>query len=139
MLGAARVGKSTFMQRALDLNAPPSPNAPVSARKMSVDGQIYVVRLFELGFDQVEFGGNDEDDGIVWPEELGDLALPRIDGALTLYDVTNQKSLAEVPGVLSKFGDIRFSLRQTRNEMGAHIRCDRCHQQSVTSLCPGFL
>ncbi|KAI9696898.1 MAG: hypothetical protein M1820_007973 [Bogoriella megaspora] len=101
VLGAARVGKSTFMQRALDLATPPPASTPVSARKMSVDGNVYVVRLFELGFDQVEFGGNDEDENIIWPEKVGDMVIPKIDGALALYDVTNQNSLAQVPGVLN--------------------------------------
>ncbi|KAI9665976.1 MAG: hypothetical protein M1821_003911 [Bathelium mastoideum] len=100
VLGTAHVGKSTFMQGVLDLKTPPTPNAPMSARKMSLDGRVYVVRLFELGFDQVEFGGNEEDENIVWPEKVGDLVMPKVDGTLVLYDVTNQKSLAEVPGVL---------------------------------------
>ncbi|KAI9690987.1 MAG: hypothetical protein M1822_008607 [Bathelium mastoideum] len=95
VLGTAHVGKSTFMQGVLDLKTPPTPNAPMSARKMSLDGRVYVVRLFELGFDQVEFGGNEEDENIVWPEKLGDLVMPKVDGTLVLYDVTNQKSLAE--------------------------------------------
>ena len=117
VLGAARVGKSTFMQRALDLAIPPPPTAPVSARKMSVDGHVYVVRLFELGFDQVEFGSNQEDEDIVWPEKLGDFVIPRIDGALALYDVTNQNSLAEVPSALSKFLSRVISMKKSETRL----------------------
>ena len=95
------------MQRALDLAALPSPNAPVGARKMSIDKHVYVVRLFELAFDQVEFGGSEEDENIVWPDKVGDLVAPTMDGALVLYDVTNRRSLAEVPGALSKFTTTR--------------------------------
>ncbi len=98
VLGAARVGKSTFIQRAFDL--PSRSSSRSNSRKMSIDGSIYAVRLHELPFKEVEV---EDDKSINWPERIGDAVLPAIDGALVLYDVMGQESLADVPRFLSEW------------------------------------
>lgn len=97
VLGAAGVGKTTFVQRILELKARPA--SAFSARKMAIDGVIYLVRLVEIPFDDIDIG---DDEGITWPDTIDDLATPRIDGAFALYDVMNQETLAKIPEMLSQ-------------------------------------
>jgi hypothetical protein len=96
VLGAAGVGKTTFVQRMLELRN--RPTSAFSARKMAIDNNIYLVRLVELPFDDITI---DDDEAILWPDTIEDLATPRIDGAFTMYDVMNQNTLAKVPEILS--------------------------------------
>ncbi len=98
VLGAAKTGKSTFVQCALDLKKPAVSAA--STKKVSLEGATSVLRLIELPIDEVGMTINQEID---WPERVGDQAMPRIDGALVLYDVTNQGSIAQVPSILGEF------------------------------------
>ncbi len=97
LLGAPAVGKSTFIGRALELRQ--SPEGCVSSRKMSIDGVVYNVRLLEIAPGTVEIKG---DRTIRWPKVLDDRAMPSVDGALTLYDVTNASSIDKVPELLSE-------------------------------------
>lgn len=106
VLGSPRVGKSTFVQRAFDLRAPP--HTPFTSRKMSIDGNVYVVRLIELTYDDLDL---DDEKRICWPDVLDSLPVPTIDGAFTLYDVMNKESLVQVPETLSKFA-AKLSSRQ---------------------------
>ncbi len=70
----------------------------MAERKLSIKGEDYIVRLLELPIEDVDI---DEDDNTVsWPETIEDKMMPRIDGALTLYDVKDQASLEHVPGML---------------------------------------
>ncbi|KAF2741078.1 ras GEF [Polyplosphaeria fusca] len=96
VLGARATGKSTFIRRALSL--PSTGPAAISSRKMAIDGGYYIVRFMELCFGDVQIG---QGNSIRWPETIDGLAPPRIDGAITIYDVTNHESLAKVPEVLS--------------------------------------
>ncbi|KAI7518597.1 hypothetical protein KC317_g22856, partial [Hortaea werneckii] len=89
VIGAEGVGKSTFVQRALDL--PHLPDSPAAERKLPVDDGEYLVRLLELPIDDVYV---DDDDTVGWPDTIGDKMLPRIDGAITLYDVQDKDSFA---------------------------------------------
>ena len=97
VLGAPAVGKSTFVHCALDLNKPST--SPVASKKVSLEGQISIVRLFELGLDDVEVTS---EQSMRWPERVGDESMPRIDGVLALYDVMNQSSIAPIPPLLSE-------------------------------------
>lgn len=97
VLGASRVGKTTFIMNTLDLRTPP--NSAFNTRKMAIDEHVYLVRLVELPFDDIPDLAND--DGICWPDTIDDLATPRIDGAYVLYDVTNRESLSPIPEMLS--------------------------------------
>lgn len=96
VLGAESVGKSTFIQYAFGL-----PNLPVSQAtesKIPLKGDEHIVRLLELPIDDVEI---DEDDGTVsWPETIEDKIMPRIDGALALYDITDEDTLKNLPVML---------------------------------------
>jgi hypothetical protein len=96
-LGSPRVGKSTFIERALDL--PESISTARSSKKMSLDGVIYVVRLFEVLIEDVTINGS----GIVrWPRFVDDEKLPPVDGVLMLYDATDEASVNEIPDILCK-------------------------------------
>ena len=95
VLGARGSGKSTFIRHALNLpNAGP---AAVCTRRMTIDGGLYVVRFLEMSIDDVQVR---DQNCIKWPDALDDLTTPRIDGAVTIYDVTSEQSLARVPEVL---------------------------------------
>ncbi|KAI7006312.1 ras GEF, partial [Hortaea werneckii] len=96
VIGAEGVGKSTFVQRALDL--PRLPDSQAAERKLPVDDGEYLVRLLELPIDDVYV---DDDDTVGWPDTIGDKMLPRIDGAITLYDVQDKDSFADIPEVLT--------------------------------------
>ncbi|KAL1623489.1 hypothetical protein SLS54_004479 [Diplodia seriata] len=96
VIGDSAVGKTRFIDRAFDLRT--RSHARTATRKMSIDGTVYTVRLVEVPFEELDI---EHDDRICWPEKIDDMPAPRIDGALMLYDVMNQESLAQVPGMLS--------------------------------------
>ncbi|KAI9697262.1 MAG: hypothetical protein M1836_004826 [Candelina mexicana] len=96
LLGAHGVGKSTFIARALDLRQPPEVAVPT--RKMLIDSVVYDIRLLKLTPGTVEIKG---DGTIRWPKALDGKTIPSVDGALTLYDVTNESSIDQVPELLS--------------------------------------
>jgi len=98
VLGSPQVGKSTFIQRSFDLRA--LPDSPFTSRKMSIDGNVYVVRLVELAYDDLDL---DEHKRICWPDTIAGNPVPVIDGAFTLYDVLNRDSLGEIPDALGKW------------------------------------
>lgn len=97
VLGATGVGKSTFVQCALDLKKPAI--SPSSTKKVSLEGVISIVRLIELQLEDVTIT---EDCSICWPTEIGDQSVPRIDGALVMCDVMDQSSMSKAHGILSK-------------------------------------
>ena len=98
VLGAEGVGKSTFIQKALDISNPIATCA--AERKISVKGADYIVRLLETAIEDVDW--DDEEETINWPETIDDKMMPRIDGALVLYDIKDESSLENVPEMLSK-------------------------------------
>jgi hypothetical protein len=96
VLGHRATGKSTFIRRALNL--PDVGAGAVCTRKMTIDGGYYIVRFLEMPLSEVHVG---EQNTIMWPQMSEDLGTPRIDGAVTIYDVTNGDSLKDVKEVLS--------------------------------------
>lgn len=92
IIGADGVGKSSFVQRALDLACPPATN-PSSAR-MAVDNVTHMVTLFELELEHFEL---DPCQPIQWPKEANGHIVPRLDAALVLYDVMSRNSIRELP------------------------------------------
>ncbi|KAH6618460.1 ras guanine nucleotide exchange factor domain-containing protein [Boeremia exigua] len=96
VLGARGAGKSTFIRRALGL--PDATAAAACTRKWTIDGAPYLVRFLEMSFNDVQIGDRHH---VKWPETIHDMATPRIDGAVTLYDVTSEGSLARVPEMLN--------------------------------------
>jgi len=97
VIGAERVGKSTFMQNALDL--PFLSDSQAVERKIGIDGNDYLLRLLEIPIDEIVI---EDDDTVSWPETIEDKFMPQIDGALTLYDVKDQGSLENIPEMLSE-------------------------------------
>ncbi|KAI0025673.1 ras GEF [Xylariomycetidae sp. FL0641] len=92
VIGANGVGKSHFIQRAMALSRVPGPN-PTTAR-INIDNVPYAVTLFEL---DLEYFDVDPDRQIKWPKQMGGAIMPRVNGVLILYDVTNQDSIIELP------------------------------------------
>ncbi|KAJ4297702.1 hypothetical protein N0V90_005597 [Kalmusia sp. IMI 367209] len=97
VLGARGSGKSTFIRRALNL--PNVGAGAVCTRKMTIDGGLYLVRFLEMSINDVQIRDHT---CIGWPETVEDVVTPRIDGAVTIYDVTSDKSLARVPEILGQ-------------------------------------
>lgn len=97
VIGATRAGKSTFVRCALDLKK--SGVSSSSIKKVSLEGVVSVLRLLEIQLEDVAINENRTID---WPSMVGDLATPRIDGALVLCDVMDRSSMADVVDVLSK-------------------------------------
>ena len=100
VLGTSGVGKSTFVQCAFDLKQPPS--SPISSKKVSLEGALIRVKLLEVQLNDVEIS---EDQRVEWPQRLGEQIMPRIDGALVLYDVMEQNSILQIPEALSECND----------------------------------
>lgn len=96
VIGAAGAGKSSFMRKALGLpeNTPPSS----CHRKWTIEGTSYVVRFVEVSVDDIHVKPGNV---IEWPSAVQDLPTPRVDGAITIYDVTVKESLAGVPDMMS--------------------------------------
>jgi hypothetical protein len=96
VIGAPGSGKTSFMRKALGL---PETTPPTQcSRKWTIDGTPYAVRLVELKIDDVNFKAGNV---IEWPKIANETAVPRIDGAVTVYDVTGKESLAGVPDMMS--------------------------------------
>ncbi|GAB7360457.1 hypothetical protein MBLNU230_g8411t1 [Neophaeotheca triangularis] len=98
VVGNAGVGKSTFVQNALGLPFPLPSEA--AERMIPLEGGTYLVRLLELSIDDVDL---DEDGTFTWPDTIGDKSMPRVDGAITLWDVTDKDSLEDIPEMLKAF------------------------------------
>ncbi|KAK0290907.1 hypothetical protein LTR35_001628 [Friedmanniomyces endolithicus] len=96
VIGAGGVGKSTFVQKALDL--PTLPPSQAAERKIPIDGNVYLVRLLELPIDDVDI---DEDDIVTWPDTIADKVMPRVDGAIALYNVQDKHTFDDIPEVLN--------------------------------------
>ncbi|RAL58807.1 hypothetical protein DID88_009117 [Monilinia fructigena] len=96
VIGSNGVGKSTLIQRALGLRS--LPNSVASSLRMSVDEVGYIVTLIEL---DLEWFDIIPDRRIQWPKQINGHIVPRMDGALLLYDVMNRESIAELPQTLN--------------------------------------
>jgi hypothetical protein len=66
---------------------------------MSVDNVLYTVTLIELDLESFDII---PDRQIQWPKQINGHIVPPMDGALLLYDVMNQESIAELPQTLSE-------------------------------------
>jgi hypothetical protein len=96
VLGEEGSGKSTFVRCALDLKKPAI--SPKSSKKMSLEGDLFLISLVEVPMDEVEVVG----DQIKWPGELEDIEMPHIDGVLMVCDATDRMSVKHIPKFLGK-------------------------------------
>ncbi|KAL9100226.1 MAG: hypothetical protein Q9163_004377, partial [Psora crenata] len=96
VLGSAGVGKSTFIQCALEQEHAGTP--PVSSKRLSWEGFPAVVHLVEIDVRDVRV----DDNSLQWPDTIEDRILPAIDGALLLYDVVDPSSIVPIAELLSE-------------------------------------
>ncbi|TLD11133.1 hypothetical protein PgNI_06075 [Pyricularia grisea] len=96
VLGADGVGKSTFIQRAL--RAPRPPGSNITTVRLDLDGTALRATFLEV---DTEFLEVEEKQPIRWPKQINGHMVPRIDGVLVLYDVTNKESLRELPPIMN--------------------------------------
>ena len=97
VVGGDVVGKSTFIRCALDLKK--SNLSPVACKKMSLEGEVFLINLLEMPLSSVDV----TDQVVTWPGSVGDVEVSRPDGVLALYDVTDKRSMSQVPMLLSEF------------------------------------
>ncbi|KAL4989535.1 ras guanine nucleotide exchange factor domain-containing protein [Aspergillus falconensis] len=97
VVGGDKVGKTTFIQSALEMKHPLT--ARSTTKKMSLDGTVYIVRLVEVHVDEISFDGSGR---LRWPL-LGNDSPPRVDGALLLYDANRPNSHPETSKLLETF------------------------------------
>lgn len=143
ILGARGVGKSTFIQKALDVSYPSTSRA--AERKIHVKESDYFVRLLEVALDDVDW--DEDDETVIWPETIEDKMMPRIDGTLVLYDIKDKNSLENVPEMLSKCGPSRLSNLDPKIGPSLYIQYGclltlciiRGNQQGWDTLGTGFL
>jgi energy-coupling factor transporter ATP-binding protein EcfA2 len=126
VIGARGSGKSTFVRRALGL--PETSTTTNCSRRMTIDGTPYIVRFLEMTFNDVHVGDRSI---IKWPETIHDFATPRMDAAVTIYDV--QESLGKVPEMLSRYPAIAYHARLlTRHADRVQAHCPR-HNYPLSS------
>ena len=114
VIGAEGVGKSTFVQKAFDL--PHLPPSQAAECQIPVNGDVYLVRLLELPIDDVDI---DDDETITWPDTIEDKVMPRVDGAITLYDVQDRETFDNIPDMLSECH--RLHKRRMKPSVVPHI------------------
>ncbi|PYH44321.1 putative Ras guanyl-nucleotide exchange factor RasGEF [Aspergillus saccharolyticus JOP 1030-1] len=95
VVGPDHVGKSTFIESALDMKH--SLASRTTTKKMSLDGTVYLVRLLEIDTLEISIGSNGE---VQWPRLGGDTP-PSVDGVLVLHDVTQPGSLSTIKELLA--------------------------------------
>lgn len=94
VVGPDHVGKSTFIETALDMKHPLTSRS--TTKKMSLDGTVYLVRLMEIDTLEISIGSNGE---VNWPL-LGNDSPPTVDGVLVLLDMTQPASFPEFTELL---------------------------------------
>jgi len=95
IIGAEGVGKSAFVQRSRGATRPPNQN--ITQMRYEVDGVQYYVTLVELDLEGIEL---DPRQPIQWPKQISGCMVPRMDGALILYDVTDKETVRELETIM---------------------------------------
>lgn len=128
VLGAPATGKSTLIRCALGL--PEDTPAASCVRPWTVDGAPYLLRLLELPMHAVRPASPNPArlsarHALAWPKTIDGMATPRIDAAVTVYDVTARDSLADVPEMLGLLASARLPV------VLAACKCDQppAHRQ----------
>lgn len=97
VIGANGAGKSTFIQRVLGL--PRQAPSSASSVRMVVDNVTYMATLLELDLESFDLKPSQP---IQWPKRIDGLSVPRVDGAIILYDVSSKESVRQLPDTMSK-------------------------------------
>ncbi|KAI0484289.1 ras GEF [Xylariaceae sp. FL0804] len=134
VIGAKGVGKSHFIQRCLSLSRVPGPN--LSTARISIDSIPYAVTLFDL---DLEYFDVDPDRQIQWPKQMGGAIMPRVNGVLLLYDVTNRDSIIELPQTLNALvnSSLPAVLVATKCDFPEPVR--QIDTQAVAAACQSCL
>ncbi|KAA8901365.1 ras guanine nucleotide exchange factor domain-containing protein [Sphaerosporella brunnea] len=98
VVGAAGVGKTTFIERAYDLKAP-TRHGEVHSLTLVVDRAPCSVSLVEVDWDRIDF----EKEVMKWPRVTDGQRIPFIDGVLLLYDPANPSTCSRVSECLESF------------------------------------
>ncbi|KAL2185171.1 ras GEF [Thermothelomyces heterothallicus CBS 203.75] len=96
VIGAVGVGKSTFIQHLRRTPRPSSSN--ITTLRHELDGASHLVTLVELDLEGIELDPNQP---VHWPKQIGGHSVPRMDGAMILYDAVNEASMREVPPIMA--------------------------------------
>lgn len=102
VIGAEGVGKSTFIQHLRRATRPTARN--IATLRQELDGTHYLVTLVELDLEGIELDPNHP---VQWPRQIDGHMMPRMDGAMILYDGMNEKSTREVPPVMGECLSVR--------------------------------
>ncbi|KAK4228337.1 ras guanine nucleotide exchange factor domain-containing protein [Podospora fimiseda] len=94
IIGAEGVGKSTFVSRSIGTSSAKN----VTVIRYDLDGSQYHVTLVELDLEGIEL---DPRQPVQWPKQIGGHMLPRMDGALILYDVTDEETIRELEIIMA--------------------------------------
>lgn len=132
VLGAPAVGRSAFVRCALDLKK--APTSALSSKKVSLEGEISIVRMLELGFEDVEVT---VDQNVRWPTRMGDFNMPIIDGALVLYDAMDGGSIADILALLSESFECwqyPIQMRKPPNETIQSVPGMRSQDRAITYI-----
>lgn len=97
IIGAKGVGKSTFIQHLRRAPRPSTTN--VTSLRHELDGAQYMVTLVELDLEGIELDPNQP---VQWPKQIGGQMMPRMDGALIMYDAVNEETTREVPPIMGE-------------------------------------
>jgi hypothetical protein len=116
VIGAVAVGKSTLIERALGLRS--TPTTVASTARLSVNNVVYAVSLIELDLASFDFK---PDRRVRWPKQINGQIVPRVDGALLLYDVMNRESIVDLPQTLSKSNPCLLDLDVRGDPGGAQV------------------
>lgn len=97
IIGAEGVGKSTFIQHLRRAARPTASN--ITTLRQEVDGAHCLVTLVELDLEGIELDPNQP---VQWPKQIGGHMVPRMDGAMILYDGLDEDSTREVPPIMGE-------------------------------------
>ncbi|KAI9371511.1 ras guanine nucleotide exchange factor domain-containing protein [Aspergillus egyptiacus] len=113
VVGGDKVGKTTFIQSALEMKHPLSSRS--TTKKMSLDGTVYVVRLLEVHANEISLGSNGR---LTWPR-LGNESTSTVDGALVLHDSTRPAAHSDTLRLLDTLvaASVPFVLVATKSDI----------------------
>lgn len=98
-VGASGIGKSSLLQRLFGL--PPLPGRNIVNGAYSVDNVPYFVTVIEIDLEDFPIDAGQQP--FQWPKQIDGYVIPRVDGALVMYDVSNKESTANLAAAISKW------------------------------------